>query len=403
MCVISGALSQGSDMSKLHSHARGPSWSEEETQCLLDIWSDEFISTQLSTTHKNSKVYAEFARRLVEQGFNRSGEQCRVKAKRLRSHYMRVRRALEETGDDCAEKEKFQWFDQLDKILGLKGVDDTVDVVESCESPSSPPGGGTADQACPPTGCMSPVSEDASVDGVESSNSSMNAELTHVSPDEGVSGCSSRPSPTENKPNAAFVGKRLPIPGAQARKRRVKPCRADEDFREYMVASKKMMENMMAAEERHVAREEAAFERLLQAQREDSERRFQAMLAQQQATNQMFRNLIDTIAHVGRPSQHHSSSTSAPSLPQQKEGKDKYSSSPRHFKEELIDKLNPEVATCGMSPGRMLQTADHDNEAERERTVRSSEEETQQSACSQAEDSSTNTHVRIKDEPEHMD
>lgn len=46
----------------------------------MDIWADEHISSQLSSTHKNDKIFAIFSKQMRERGFQRSVEQCRVKA-----------------------------------------------------------------------------------------------------------------------------------------------------------------------------------------------------------------------------------------------------------------------------------------------------------------------------------
>lgn len=69
--------------------------------------------------------------------------------------------------------------------------------------------------------------------------------------------------------------------------------------------------------------EAAAFERILRAQQEAEKRRFHPMQAQQQATNQMFLQIMGTLASALHPGQPHSStippwtttppSTSAPS------------------------------------------------------------------------------------------
>ncbi|XP_047426081.1 heat shock protein 30-like [Mugil cephalus] len=74
---------------------------------------------------------------------------------------------------------------------------------------------------------------------------------------------------------------------------------------------------------------------------------------------------------------------------------------------DLPEGLNPQAVTCCLSPdGKLhIQAAKHQRveEAERELTIkRSSEEETQQSVCSQEPHSSTETHNSTKDKPGHM-
>ncbi len=67
--------------------------------------------------------------------FNRSVEQCCVKAKKLRQQYIEIRDSLRKTGSSGEEKDKFVWFDDLDKILVTNPVVDPVDVVESYSEP----------------------------------------------------------------------------------------------------------------------------------------------------------------------------------------------------------------------------------------------------------------------------
>lgn len=111
--------------------SRGLTWSSEETRCLLDIWADVQISQMLEKTHKNAEVYKIFSKQMRERGFERSVEQCRVKVKKLRQNYIKVRDALSKTGSSGEEKDKCPWFDELDKILGTRPTVCPVDIVES--------------------------------------------------------------------------------------------------------------------------------------------------------------------------------------------------------------------------------------------------------------------------------
>ncbi|XP_029940528.1 heat shock protein 30-like [Salarias fasciatus] len=93
----------------------------------------------------------------------------------------------------------------------------------------------------------------------------------------------------------------------------------------------------------------------------------------------------------------------------QEDGKGWSSYRLQEFRQEfdLPEGTNPEAVTCCLSPdGKLhIQAAKTPaEEVERELTIRSSsEEETQHSVCSQAEDSSTHTHNDTQDKPEHMD
>ncbi|XP_061574480.1 heat shock protein 30-like [Cololabis saira] len=83
----------------------------------------------------------------------------------------------------------------------------------------------------------------------------------------------------------------------------------------------------------------------------------------------------------------------------QEDGKDSYSYRLQEFRQEfdLPEGVNPESVTCYLSPDGKVHIQESKapsvEEAERELTIkRSSEEETQQSVCSQTEDSSAEIH-----------
>ncbi len=73
--------------------SRGSTWGDEEIRFLIEIWSDDYIKTQLEKTHKNNETFNLFSERMRERGFNRTGEECHLKVKKLRQHYMRTRDA----------------------------------------------------------------------------------------------------------------------------------------------------------------------------------------------------------------------------------------------------------------------------------------------------------------------
>ncbi len=58
-----------------------------------------------------------------------------MKAKKLRQQNIKIRDSLRKTGSSGEEKDKFVWFNDLDKILGTNPVVDSVDVVESYAEP----------------------------------------------------------------------------------------------------------------------------------------------------------------------------------------------------------------------------------------------------------------------------
>ncbi|XP_016355452.1 uncharacterized protein LOC107698832 isoform X2 [Sinocyclocheilus anshuiensis] len=125
-------------------------------------------------------------------------------------------------------------------------------------------------------------------------------DVTNTVADAGVS---DDPSTQSSVNEEGIIGGRLPIPGAKARKRKITSCKADVDIQAYMMDNRMMLTELHRAEQSQVAQEAACFERILKAQQEAEERRFQVMQAQQQATNQMFLQLMGTLASALNPGQ----------------------------------------------------------------------------------------------------
>lgn len=100
--------------------SRGQTWSSEEVQALIDIWSDEQISRLLVVTHKNFAVFRLFSEKMAARGFNRTPHQCRIKVKKLRQRYFWVRDLTQKIGSSVEEKSRFVWYKDLDGILGRR-------------------------------------------------------------------------------------------------------------------------------------------------------------------------------------------------------------------------------------------------------------------------------------------
>lgn len=68
---------------------RGSSWKADETRCLIAIWGDQSVQSQLNKNHRNISVYEKIAAQLRKHGFNRTGPECRTKAKSLKRDFKR--------------------------------------------------------------------------------------------------------------------------------------------------------------------------------------------------------------------------------------------------------------------------------------------------------------------------
>ncbi|XP_034065690.1 uncharacterized protein LOC117542234 [Gymnodraco acuticeps] len=97
-------------------------WISGQRRTFLNCWR-RFIKTR-----RCSKIFSD---RLKQLGFNRSVEQCRIKVKKLRQQYIKVRDALQKSGSSPSIKETFIWYEDLDSILNTRPIVSPVDVVES--------------------------------------------------------------------------------------------------------------------------------------------------------------------------------------------------------------------------------------------------------------------------------
>lgn len=62
-------------------------WSDRETQALLEIWGEARVQHSLKSCLKNRHIYRYISRRMLARGFNRTGEQCHSRVKRLKAQF----------------------------------------------------------------------------------------------------------------------------------------------------------------------------------------------------------------------------------------------------------------------------------------------------------------------------
>ena len=63
---------------------RGSTWSDEETRCLVNIWSEQKIQEELGNSNRNTHVYSTISRKMGESDFNRTTVECRQRIKTLK-------------------------------------------------------------------------------------------------------------------------------------------------------------------------------------------------------------------------------------------------------------------------------------------------------------------------------
>lgn len=92
-------------------------WHNKETKTLLGIWSEDEVQRELEGTVRNQKVFQKISQRMWELGYNRSPDRCRVKIKKLKQDYRRLKEYNKRTG---TSRKKNQWYDALDAVLGRR-------------------------------------------------------------------------------------------------------------------------------------------------------------------------------------------------------------------------------------------------------------------------------------------
>ncbi|MCI4388382.1 hypothetical protein PGIGA_G00085040 [Pangasianodon gigas] len=91
-------------------------WHNKETKTLIGIWSEDEVQRELESTVRNQKVFEKISQRMWELGYNRSPDRCRVKIKKLKQDYRRLKEYNKRNGTN----RKTKWHDALDAVLGRR-------------------------------------------------------------------------------------------------------------------------------------------------------------------------------------------------------------------------------------------------------------------------------------------
>ena len=103
---------------------------------LIELWGEEGVQDQLEGCKRNKSVYERIARGMLEAGYERTGDPCRDKVKKLKGEYRKVTDSNGETGRG---RKTCKFFDEMDAILGNRPatrpsvVVDTLDAADKDE------------------------------------------------------------------------------------------------------------------------------------------------------------------------------------------------------------------------------------------------------------------------------
>lgn len=70
---------------------RSPNWAHEETSLLLALWSEENVQKEFKGSFRNKLIYTKISKRMAENGYRRTPDQCRDRIKRLRKAYQKAK------------------------------------------------------------------------------------------------------------------------------------------------------------------------------------------------------------------------------------------------------------------------------------------------------------------------
>lgn len=285
---------------------RGQTWSTEEVQTLISIWSDETMAQLLASTHKNRELFKLFSEKMAALGFHRSVEQCRIKVKKLRLQYFRVRDAIGKSGTSAEEKEKFVWYEELDGILGSRPSSRPKALAEPFkeEAPWTPTAAQPADlfhfhgaQESIQDGKWdwAPLNTHTHIPVCIVTSSVLPGDDSYreVHPEEDESTSSSGSHRPLQEPNMV----QWTVPGGRVRKRKRKTDRLESFLESYMQQKRRMDE----ADQKRRDEEKAAFESFLKMQQEAEERQLEAMAAQQRASSQLLLHMMGTLVKALLP------------------------------------------------------------------------------------------------------
>uniref|UniRef100_A0A8C2GEF2 Zgc:113263 n=1 Tax=Cyprinus carpio TaxID=7962 RepID=A0A8C2GEF2_CYPCA len=97
---------------------RKMTWSDRETQALLDIWGDDRVQHSLMSCPKNRHIYKYISKRMMALGFNRTGVQCHSRVKRLKSQFY------------YDGREECKFYDQMEQIILKDRTSEGQDISE---------------------------------------------------------------------------------------------------------------------------------------------------------------------------------------------------------------------------------------------------------------------------------
>lgn len=109
-------------------------WTDTEVLKLIDLWKEEGIQEQLEGSTRNRHVYEKLATQLTKAGFQKTGEQCRCKVKKLRQEYKKVK---DNNGLTGKGRMIWKYYDAMNEVLGNRPATRPPVVIDTTASTST--------------------------------------------------------------------------------------------------------------------------------------------------------------------------------------------------------------------------------------------------------------------------
>ncbi|EMP29759.1 hypothetical protein UY3_13128 [Chelonia mydas] len=109
---------------------RAPAWTEREVRDLTTVWGDESMLSELCSKRRNAKIFEKISKGMMDRGYNRDLQQCRMKIKELRQAYQKTKEA---NGCSGSEPQKCRFYDELHAILGGAPTTNPPLSVDTCK------------------------------------------------------------------------------------------------------------------------------------------------------------------------------------------------------------------------------------------------------------------------------
>lgn len=116
---------------------RGALWSDAETLALIAVWSEDNVQTALDEQLRNSHVFKFISSQLLDQGYIRTPEQCRIRIKGLKRKYTLAKDSIRR-GCSASGRKICRFYEQLDAVLGSRVANDRAVATDAMATPDDP-------------------------------------------------------------------------------------------------------------------------------------------------------------------------------------------------------------------------------------------------------------------------